>query len=91
MPKTFFGKSRSRLVLEQFYEAHDMTQRRAQIVGNGITERVQFRVGDFQILVGGDISSRRDRSAAAVWHGNDGHKQERHDTQRLRATVAALP
>ena len=45
MAETFFGKRRPGVFLQQFHEAQDMAQRRAQIVGDGITERFQFLVG----------------------------------------------
>ena len=49
MTEAFFGKRRPGVFLQQFHEAQDMAQRRAQIVGDGITERFQFLVGGLQL------------------------------------------
>ena len=49
MTEAFFGKRRPGVFLQQFHETHDMAQRRAQIVGDGITERLQFLVGGLQL------------------------------------------
>ena len=46
--EAFFGRRRPGFLLEQFTEAKDMAQRRAQLVGAGITEGLQFRVGRLQ-------------------------------------------
>ena len=49
MAEIFFRKRRPGVFLQQFHEAHDMAQRRAQIVGDGITERLQFLVGGLEL------------------------------------------
>jgi hypothetical protein len=36
-------------LLKYFQEAHDMAQRRAQIVGDDIAERFQFLIGGLQV------------------------------------------
>ena len=41
--------STGQVFLQQFHEAKDMAQRRAQIVGDGITERLQLLVGGLQL------------------------------------------
>ena len=72
MAQALFGKRRPGVLLQQFHEAHDMAQRRAQIVGDGITERFQFLVGGLQLRRAfGDALfqlgvERRFRSSAAL-------------------------
>ena len=49
MMEAFFGKRWADVLFQQFHEARDVAQRRAQIVGDGITERLQILVGLLQL------------------------------------------
>ena len=48
-PQDVVGVSKFSIHLKQFHEAHDMTQRRAQIVGDRIIERLEFLAGSLQV------------------------------------------
>ena len=54
MPEALFGKRWASVLSQQFHEAHDMAQRRPQIVGDGVAERLQLSVRRFQF--GGTLS-----------------------------------
>jgi hypothetical protein len=49
MPKASFRQRRPGVLFQQLHEALDLSQRRAQIVGDRITERFQFLADGFQL------------------------------------------
>ena len=49
MPEAVLRKCWPGVLSQQFDKTHDMAQRRAQIMGDGVAERLQFQIGGFQL------------------------------------------